>query len=196
MNKQQMNNFNNSPYREPEKNRSSVWTDWRFILIVGLIVGFLIGYVIFADNSINNEEINNDDNGELIEESDEATTSAVANKITVDDQPPADRVLVKKAVLDEDGWIVIYTDRDGQPDYIIGAQFFATGTYNDLYTWIEIPTIAGNHYHAVIHNDDGYIFETEFGRHVFDLTKDLPVTDNSGNWLSDRFRVMATGSRG
>jgi hypothetical protein len=195
MNKQQMNNFNNSPYREPERNRVSMWTDWRIVLVFGLIVGFLVGYIIFAGDLIDEMIINDED--ELIEESDDlVVSSSLTDRIIVDDQPPTDRVLVKKAVLEDDGWVVIYTDRDGQPDYIIGAQFFAAGTYDDFYTWIENPTTAGNYYHAVLHNDDGYIFETEFGRHVFDLDKDLPVTDSSGNWLSNQFKVVATGSRG
>ncbi len=195
MDKRQMNNFNNHPYREPEQSRSSMWTDWRIILVVGLVVGFLVGYVIFAGNP--GEDITTiiDNNDKAIGEIGEAVAS-INDIIIVNDQSPADRVFIKKAMLDEDGWVVIYTDRDGKPDYIIGAQFFTAGTYEDFYTWIETSTVAGNYYHAVIHNDDGYIFETEFGRHVFDFTKDLPTTDDAGNWLGNRFRIVAIGSRG
>lgn len=169
------------------------------ILIAGIIIGLLIGLVLFK---------NKDKVESLIEGAEreagsipigiDRNTAMNQNlpEISVTDQYPGEYVIVEKAVLAEPGWIVIYTDLEGNPASILGAQYFNAGEYENITVRVQAPTIMASTYHALIHSDDGKIVESEYGRHQFDQTLDLPALDSEGNSIKDTFKTLSIGSRG
>jgi len=128
----------------------------------------------------------------------ESLTPIVNNKpyISAENQPAGDYVLVKEVKLIEPGWLVAYDGPIGEARHILGAQFLPAGEHRDIIIWLQRGTMAGDTYLVAIHDDDGYIFETEFGRHHFDYQADLPIKNSQGEFIFDTFKAEPLGSRG
>lgn len=160
------------------------------LTVLGLIVIVLIGYFYFKNKEV--ATLNNEGN-------EVATTTneiILNNSLIIEDQAPGFVVNVNKAVLEESGWIVVYSSEEGNPGSILGAQFLPSGTHENRTVTLLVGTAPEETYYASIHSDDGYIFETQYGRHVFDYTKDLPIEDKTGNKITTSFKTISAGSRG
>lgn len=172
------------------------------LLVVGLIVGFGLGFLVFDgdDNPTNPDQDTEIENGESESNSETEGGSTINtsnnSSVTVSDQAAGSTVLIDTLSLEQDGWVAIYTDMDGQPGSIIGAQYYPAGEHQNIPVSLQLGTTAGNTYYAVLHADDGKIVETAFGRHEFNHTTDLELTDSSGNEIIDSFSTISLGARG
>ncbi len=117
-----------------------------------------------------------------------STSSVLTNSITVSNQTPGDLITIDKVSLSQPSWIAIYSDNEGEPDSILGAQYLVAGEYTNVPVQIFARTVAGQTYYAVITSDDGTV--------AFDYKKDLPITNLESKWIMDSFEVLAIGSRG
>ena len=81
------------------------------------------------------------------------------------------------------GWAVVYEDSKGAPGWILGARRFGPGMYENEAVELLRGTTPGNVYYVIIHGDNG--------DKQFDLKADLPLTDESGVNIMQRF--MTTG---
>ncbi len=102
-----------------------------------------------------------------------------ASAIEADNQPAGSRVLIRAAALAQPGWIAVHEDNNGTPGKILGAARVDAGEYANGSVDLLRPTESGKAYYAMVHGDDG--------DKQFDHTKDLPVTDQSGNPVTVRF---------
>ncbi len=167
-------------------------------LIVGVLAGFQIGKLIFRDDGVMSERMDEkkieegsmnlrqDANEFSKEEKNKAQipkmVSSGDNAILVSDQAPGGRVVILSVTLSQAGWVVIHEDRNGKPGSILGAHRFEKGTRSGSVDLLR-RTESGRIYYAMIHGDDD-------GDHVFDYKKDLPVQDVSGNTVMVKFTAV------
>ncbi len=168
------------------------------ILVIGILIGLLLGLLLFKNKDRVETFIEDAERQAAGLQLTERQAMEAANlpTISVSNQPAGNTVTVDNARLTENGWIAVYTDIDGNPGSILGAQYFPEGTYENITVRLQAPTTAENTYYTIIHGDDGKIVETQFGRHQFDHTVDLPITDAEGNRIKDSFQTISLGARG
>lgn len=66
------------------------------------------------------------------------------------------KVLVQAAALTEDGYVVIYQDKEGLPGKIIGnSRFLKPGFHNNILVSVQGLDFGKNTLHVMIHTDDG-----------------------------------------
>lgn len=106
------------------------------------------------------------------------------NAILVNDQAAGAAVSIAMVTLASDGWVAIHEDRGGKPGAILGAQRFNAGTKQSGTVELLRPTVAGGVFYAMLHADDG--------DKMFDVKKDMPLTDPQGSAIMMRF--TATGN--
>ena len=183
-----MENITNPPITPPKERKNQIIAS-----IIGLLIIIGIAFFIFSPKTNlpflggNNEEDNLTEDTTLLPES---------GIVTVSDQAPGETIIIEGVTFSDPSWIAIYDDMGGMPGSILGARYFDAGDYKNEIVTLQIGTVAGNKYYAVIHKDDGQIVETEFGTHEFDHTKDLAITDLAGKKISYPFTVIASGARG
>ena len=96
-----------------------------------------------------------------------SVTSFVQNeRIAVPNQVAGYRVVVTRAVFDEEGWVVIHEGTDGKIGNALGAARFPAGeSAGEVH--VLRATVARNVYRAVLYHDNG--------DKVFDLQSDFPI---------------------
>lgn len=149
---------------------------WQWVVTVIVIVALIIlGYYMFSGSKTPtlNPDITTDTTT-----SDDATNNV--NRIMVSDQFPGNIVYVSSVLLAKPGFVVIYKDNNGTPGEVIGSQYFSAGTYPGKIT-LTSSTVEGGKYYAVLHLDNG--------DKKFDIAKDLPIKDASGNIIMKPFRA-------
>lgn len=161
-----------------EENRGRTITTILVIILVVLVGYFFFGKQAFAPSQKDLK----------VNTASTTLSTNLTNSISVSNQTPSDLITIDKAVLSQPGWIAIYSDNEGEPDSILGAQYLKAGEYTNTPVQIFVRTVAGQTYYAVITSDDGTI--------SFDYKKDLPVTNAEGKWVMDSFEVSPIGSRG
>ncbi|MEX0918869.1 MAG: hypothetical protein WDZ85_02780 [Candidatus Paceibacterota bacterium] len=167
------------------------------ILIVGLLIGFGAGFLVFSKSGELEELIDQaEQNSRQIDLKQTEMPTLSTWQVAVADQGPGDSVYIETATLPAPGWIAIYDDLTGQPGSNLGARFFDTGEYEGVTVSLLANTVAPGTYYAILHEDDGKIVETSFGRHPFDHTLDPVVTDSAGEVLAEPFEVIIIGARG
>ncbi len=160
-------------------------------IIAALIIGFVAGWFWPHTGSGTNSST------ATASSSANKITSTTGNALTVLDQPPGDQVIIDHLTLANPGWVVIYTTDDlGQPGRIMSAQYFDRGDYHTTKMTLLEGTLDDETYWAILHSDDGLVFQTQYGSHPFDYTKDLPLTDASGKKIGVTFKAVSGGSRG
>lgn len=102
------------------------------------------------------------------------TNNSTLNKagLSVKDQKPGSQVVVSMAHFDEPGWTVVYEYNQGALGRVLGAQLFDKGDHPGVVMLLR-PTVVGSTYAVVTSMDDG--------DRRFDLAKDTPIKDASGN---------------
>ena len=150
--------------------------------LIGLVVG-LGSYHIWDNNGrmISGERTDSATGEEMVEDSESEITES-ANSVTVTDQLAGFSATVDRVSLDQDGWIVIYSDRDGQPASRLGASRRDSGEYENVIVELLTNTEEGEMYYAMIHADDG--------DREFDHTRDLPVQNTQGFPVMTAFEVV------
>ncbi len=166
------------------------------LTIIGLIVLVVVGgYFLISKKAFAPSDFLGDDNATTTPNTLGTSTS---NTIRVATQNPGMQVLVQSVSFSTPGWIAIYTDNEGEPQSIIGAQYFMPGTHSNVSVEVFAGMTAGATYYAVLHSDDGATLasSTAYGSHPFDHTKDLPITKGDKTWVMAPFQITSTGSRG
>jgi hypothetical protein len=92
------------------------------------------------------------------------------------------RIVIGRVVSDHDGWIVVYTDEDGQKGEVLGYSSVPEGENDDLIVTIN-PLHAGDALFVVLHTDDGEIGTFEFPG------PDHPL-ENGSFTVEDHFRIV------
>jgi hypothetical protein len=160
-------------------------------IIIALVVGILLGFGIFKvwDNSSTPAVEETDSTGivntnkpassKLTEEG--STVSGNGQAIKVEDQNPGRVVVVYQVSLDKPAWVVVREDAGGKPGNILGARLFDKGNNSGIVELLR-PMQDGKNYFATLMSDDG--------DNSFDLKKDLPIKDASGNEIASKFAVF------
>mgnify|MGYP000060687787 CR=1 FL=1 len=87
------------------------------------------------------------------------------DSIIVKDQAPGFTVNIKKAVLEEDGWVVIHEGTVSHIGNALGAARFNKGEYNNVVVDLLRTTKVGMVYRAVLYRDNGdkkFSLDTDF----------------------------------
>lgn len=154
---------------------------WQWVVtVVIIIVLIIIGVIVFSGKG----------SGTPTDTDTNATTSQNANtgvnRITMTDQYPGNVVYISSVQLAKPGWVVIHKDNAGKPGDVIGSKLFQAGI-NPGSISLSSPMVDGQLYYAVLYNDDGD------GK--FDIAKDLPLKDASGNTIMKIFRGSLSASQ-
>lgn len=102
------------------------------------------------------------------------------NKLVVGDQTPGGVVYTSSVTLANGGWVVVWDESNGAPGKIIGSKYYSAGTAPASVS-VDPATVEGQNYYVALYADDG--------DQKFDITKDLPLTDASGNPILLRFKA-------
>lgn len=162
---------------EPQQSGVKTW-QWVVTAIV-IIILIVIGIMVFGGKSSSTPSDTNDDT--------DTTTPLTpgANSIIMSDQYPGNVVYVSSVQATAPGWLVIHKSVNGQPGAIIGSVYVNAGIAPARVNLTE-PIIDGMSYFAMLHSDDG--------DKQFDVTKDLPVKDASGNTIMRLFRSTSAAN--
>ena len=95
------------------------------------------------------------------------------NYLTIRDQPLTEMITVPYAVVETDGWVVVYTDSEGELGEIVGQTAVGPGINRDVEVPIN-PDAATPILYAVLHLDTGTIGEFEYP-----AGGDVPLQRNS-----------------
>lgn len=99
----------------------------------------------------------------------------------VSNQPAGNRVEVASVTAPTNVWVVVHEDQDGRPGRALGAERFRMGRAQGAVDLLR-NTASGAVYYAILHSDDG--------NSAFELDKDLPLQDESGEIISVRFNAQ------
>ena len=161
---------------EPASTGVKTW-QWVVTVIV-IIILVIVGYNIFSGGSSSTmTPIDDTTQGTAM------NNSKDISRIVISDQFPGNIVYVSSVMLAQPGFIVVHKDKNGQPGDVIGYQYFDKGTNPGKIT-LTMPTAEGGIYYAMLHSDNG--------DKKFDVTKDLPLKDASGNIIMKLFRASST----
>lgn len=159
-------------------------------LVAGLIIGFIIGALAVDKGIILQKTVLDEEGDTMVATStvtkttslDKETTGVVlpgTNTLDVADQTSGMLVTISTVTLNEQGWVAIHEDSDGNPGRILGAALVFAGERNNVPVELLRATEAGKTYYAMLHADDG--------DKSFDIGKDLPIKDSSGNVVMVKF---------
>ena len=158
-------------------------------LVAGLIIGFIIGALVVDKGIILQSATPADDEkGSMATSTPDGDTSelktsgvvlAGKNALDIADQPAGSLVTVALTTLNEQGWVAIHEDVNGEPGWILGATLAFAGERSNLAVELLRATEEGKTYYAMLHTDDG--------DKAFDLNKDFPIKDSSGNVVMMKF---------
>ena len=100
---------------------------------------------------------------------------------------PASSAVIDKAMLTQNGFIVVYDDQNGSTGGVLGvSNLLQAGTHENLVITLSRKTVDGEKLHALIQNDNG--------DGVFDALIDETSKDTSGNAIQTQFDVAAIAS--
>lgn len=101
--------------------------------------------------------------------------------IVVSNQPAGAKVLVDRAVLDEDGWVVIHEGTASHIGNALGAARFDKGEHSGVVELLR-ATMKGEMYRAVLYRDNG---DREFS-----LDSDFPFLENGNQPVLTTFIAL------
>ncbi|MFA6458946.1 MAG: hypothetical protein WCV79_00930 [Candidatus Paceibacterota bacterium] len=151
---------------------------WQWVVTVIVIIALIvIGILVFGNKKA----------APSTPDTTATPTAAVGttNSIVLSDQFPGNVVYLSSVQAAQPVWVAIHKDNNGQPGAIIGYAQFDKGISPGKITLSE-STIDGMTYYAMLHSDDG---DT-----TFDATKDVPLTDASGNIIMRLFKASASAN--
>lgn len=151
-------------------------------IVIGTALGFLLGFGsawIYLDETRSdiagdNSETDTKDLGKNIGDTGEGAKN-ISLKIIISEQTPGDKVFIDKAILDEESWVVIYEENNGELGRILGARLFPAGITENREVFLLRSTVSSERYYALIHN--------ESGDGDFDYKDDIALMDSAGERL-------------
>jgi len=163
----------------------SIW-----YLVAGLIIGFIIGALAVDKGIILQKTVLDEEGNTMVAtstvtrntSSDKETAGVVlpgTNTLDVSDQAAGMLVNISAITLNEQGWVAIHEDSEGNPGRILGAALVFAGERNNVPVELLRATEQGKTYYAMLHADDG--------DKSFDISKDFPIKDSSGNVVMMKF---------
>ena len=156
---------------------------WQWVVtVIVIIILVIVGIIVFGGNK---SAPTTTDNTPAPAVSTAPTTNS--NRIIMSDQYPGDVVHLDSVQVAQPSWVVIQTDKAGQPDKIIGSTHFDTGVNPGQVTLTQ-PTIDGGTYYATIFTDDGS------GK--FSAKADVPLKDANGSVIMHVFHASASATTG
>jgi hypothetical protein len=165
-----------------EQDQGGVRT-WQWVVtVIVIIVLILLGYYMFSgakDSAVDIDDIDDTtttDDSSLIKGND-------ANRVVVSDQFPGNIVYISSVQLANPGFVVIKSDNAGIPGAVLGSQYFDKGINPGKVT-LKSSTVDGSLYYATIYADTD-------GNKMFDIIKDMPVKDATGNIIMRTFRATS-----
>ena len=83
--------------------------------------------------------------------------AAMADEITVEEQPSGDTLAVDSVTIAEDGWLVVHAMKDGKPvvPASLGHIAVKAGTTTDIVVPLTTPTQSGDQIMLMLHVDQG-----------------------------------------
>ena len=112
------------------------------------------------------------------EEEGTSSGSAESASVNVADQPAGTEITVSSLALSNMGWVGV-RDADGR---VLGAGRFEAGNFKDVTVPLLRTTVAGDSYQVLLYVDDG--------DRVFDLHKDILITDTNDSVGGTTFRAL------
>jgi hypothetical protein len=111
----------------------------------------------------------------------------ITPSVQVEDQTPAplNEVVVKHAVSDGPGWIVIHeNDSNGKPGAVLGQTALVEGDNDAIKVTLSRDVVNGELLYAMLHKDEGALGTYEFPG------PDVPVTNAEGDVIAPAFTVL------
>ncbi len=150
-----------------------VWVVVLLLVIVGLAWLIVLGNQSTGNLAAVGTALNNPDNG----------ANLPPPAVLVEDQFPGEVVYVSSAVLPRGGFVVIHKNDNGQPGYIIGAEYFSSATTTTAgVVSLSEATQEGETYWAVLHGDVA-------GDRNFSAAIDLPLRAGADQLIMVKFNV-------
>lgn len=143
-------------------------------LVLSFLIGVLVGLGIFWMVNATRQELspvvgnvkNTEESSQKAAVQDFTTTPLVRdNAIIVENQPAGSRVFVKKAMFEEDGWVVIHEGNTSFIGNALGAARFDAGENSGVVELLR-NTEVGKMYRAILYRDNG--------DRTFSLENDFP----------------------
>ena len=199
-----------SEYNQMMKEGNKSQQKFRYLIIasVAFVFGFGLAWLSFRaqdagklgkgdeDGAIFEErngkvssENQNDKTAETAEtaEKEEKTATPPALQsfsLTVLNQAPGKSVFVDEIFTDGPLWVVIIENNNGEPGNILGAGLFDAGETAGVVELLR-GTVEGGAYYAGLYNEDSNLPTNR----VFDLEKDLPLSDRNGDIIYAEFKT-------
>jgi len=156
----------------PEQNGIKTW-QW-IVTVVVIIVLIILGIMIFGNKKADVSDTT------AIDTTSNVTPDGNINRVSLLDQYPGNVVYLTSVQLSAPGWVVIHSDKNGQPGDIIGSAYFDKGINPGKITLTK-SMIDGQTYYAMIHSDDG--------DKKFNPAKDLPLKNTVGSIIMQIFHA-------
>lgn len=157
-------------------------------LITGVIGGLILGYLLFDNQTALAPIGNPKEQSANSKVFDQKNRGPIVTDIIVATQIPGDVILVQKLTMNQDGWIAVHDDQNGQPGRILGANYLPAGSYQNQMVSLLRGITDGGSYFAIIHDDNG--------DKIFDYKTDLPRKNTAGQIQLANFKVVAESPRG
>ena len=158
------------------------------LFFIGVLVGIFLFWMWEATQNalIQRSErgaasIENRSQTTAVENSNETTIQLQSSSIIVPNQRAGGSVVINKATLDEDGWVVIH---EGTASYIgnaLGAARFDKGEHSGVVELLRTTT-PGNIYRAVLYRDNG--------DRMFSLDTDFPFLQDGNQPILTIFTAL------
>ncbi|MEI8249378.1 MAG: hypothetical protein WCG07_02700 [Candidatus Taylorbacteria bacterium] len=156
-------------------NTSGIKT-WQWVVTAIVVIALIVlGFVMFGGKSSTPSRDEGTPTGDM-------SANTGANRIIVGDQYPGNVVFISSVQVEKAGWVVIHADNAGQPGKIIGQAWVDAGI-SPVKVTLTTSTVEKGTYYAMLHSDDG--------DKKFDVTKDLPLKDASGNIIMRIFHASS-----
>ena len=164
-------------------------------LVIAFLVGGLVGGFSLwmwtatrdelsnkpSEQKIKNEKVIPENKTTTVKDFNTIQTQLYNDAIVVRNQTPGLTVNIEKAVLEENGWIVIHEGTASRIGNALGAARFDKGEYNNVVVDLLRATKAGVTYRAVLYRDNG---DKEFN-----LDTDFPFLQNGNQPVLTTFSV-------
>lgn len=135
------------------------------VILLLLVIG--VAYFLFTRGS-SDDVIVEDESGFTSVSGDER------NSIIVNDQIPGNTVFFQNLTLEEDGFVVVRSEVDGEPGEVVGSLYVEAGADQSGSVELDLPTAEGGVYYVELYLDSDANGE-------FDESLDSPVRTALGS---------------
>jgi hypothetical protein len=156
-----------------------------FILILVIVAGIFIVLTENKEPAKNETEINSEESSDTISENQADTETVNEEYFSIPNQEAGSSVFISELVLNENRWVVIHEDLNGELGSILGAGLFTKEADEGKVDLLR-DTEEGKQYQAVLYR----LAEREKDKdRIFDSNRDLPLTNDNDELLSTSFET-------